>query len=76
MGFTVEEDLNTETSRRLWLEWKRRLDPEHFLDPEKRAQAGSRPGCSMVRDGLIDRGPLLRHHQLQRRQRRRARSAA
>jgi N4-(beta-N-acetylglucosaminyl)-L-asparaginase len=55
MGFTVEEDLNTETSRRLWLEWKRRLDPEHFLDPEKRAQAGFEAGRSMVRDGLIDR---------------------
>ena len=54
MGFTVEEDLNTETSRRLWLEWKRRLDPEHFLDPEKRAQAGAEAGRSMVRDGLID----------------------
>ena len=34
MGFTVEEDLNTETSRRLWLEWKRRVDPEHWLDPK------------------------------------------
>jgi N4-(beta-N-acetylglucosaminyl)-L-asparaginase len=33
MGFTVEADLNTETSRRLWLEWRRRLDPEHWLDP-------------------------------------------
>jgi N4-(beta-N-acetylglucosaminyl)-L-asparaginase len=34
MGFTVEEDLNTENSRRLWLEWKRRVDPEHWLDPK------------------------------------------
>jgi N4-(beta-N-acetylglucosaminyl)-L-asparaginase len=34
MGFKVEEDLNTETSRRLWLEWKRRVDPEHWLDPK------------------------------------------
>jgi N4-(beta-N-acetylglucosaminyl)-L-asparaginase len=33
MGFKVEEDLNTENSRRLWLEWKRRVDPEHWLDP-------------------------------------------
>jgi N4-(beta-N-acetylglucosaminyl)-L-asparaginase len=54
MGFAVEPDLNTETSRRLWLEWKRRLDPDHFLDPEKRAQAGFEAGRSMVRDGLID----------------------
>jgi len=34
MGFKVEEDLNTENSRRLWLEWKRRVDPEHWLDPK------------------------------------------
>ncbi|HUD70612.1 MAG TPA: isoaspartyl peptidase/L-asparaginase, partial [Dongiaceae bacterium] len=26
LGFTIEDDLNTEHSRRLWLEWKRRLD--------------------------------------------------
>src|SRR5687767_605271 len=31
MGFKIEADLNTETSRRLWLEWKRRIDPEHYL---------------------------------------------
>lgn len=33
MGFTVEGDLNTDASRRLWREWKRRVDPEHWLDP-------------------------------------------
>jgi N4-(beta-N-acetylglucosaminyl)-L-asparaginase len=33
MGFKVEADLNTENSRRLWLEWRRRVDPEHWLDP-------------------------------------------
>ncbi len=33
MGFTIEADLNTETSRRLWREWKRRVDPGHWLDP-------------------------------------------
>ncbi len=65
MGFEIEDDLNTETSRKLWLEWKRRLDPEHFLDPEKRAQAGFEAGRSMVRDGLHRPGALLRHHQLQ-----------
>src|SRR5687768_2489643 len=40
LGFTVEADLNTEQSRRLWLEWRRRMDPEHWLDPSKR---GVRP---------------------------------
>lgn len=33
MGFTIEDDLHTETSRRLYREWKRRADPEHYLDP-------------------------------------------
>ncbi len=54
MGFAIEDDLNTDNSRARWLEWKRRLDPEHFLDPAKRAQAGHAAGLSMVRDGLID----------------------
>jgi N4-(beta-N-acetylglucosaminyl)-L-asparaginase len=54
MGFKVEEDLNTETSRRLWLEWKRRIDPEHYLDPKKRGDAALMAGLSMVRDGLVD----------------------
>jgi len=54
LGFKIEDDLNTEKSRRLWLEWKRRIDPEHYLDPAKRAEAGHRAGISMVRDGLVD----------------------
>ena len=29
MGFKIEDDLNTERSRNLWLEWKRRTDPLH-----------------------------------------------
>ena len=33
MGFAVEADLNTEKSRKQWLEWKRRVDPAHWLDP-------------------------------------------
>ncbi len=54
LGFTIEADLNTENSRRKWLEWQRRVDPEHYLDPSKRAQASLEAGLSMVRDGLID----------------------
>ena len=54
MGFTVEDDLNTPESRRLWLEWKRRTDPARFLDPERRAQAGHDAGMQMVAEGLID----------------------
>lgn len=71
MGFTIEDDLNTDTSRRLWREWKRRVDPEHWLDPNGDARKpkpqhekdpgdaaarGLAAGLSMVRDGLIPEG--------------------
>ncbi|MEO5753991.1 MAG: N(4)-(beta-N-acetylglucosaminyl)-L-asparaginase [Chthoniobacterales bacterium] len=55
MGFKIEEDLNTEHSRKLWLEWKRRIDPEHYLDPEKRSAESRRVMEGMIADGLIDR---------------------
>jgi N4-(beta-N-acetylglucosaminyl)-L-asparaginase len=54
VGFRIEDDLNTEMSRARWLEWKRRTDPQHFLDPKQRAQAGYEAGLQMVREGLID----------------------
>lgn len=54
LGFKIEDDLNTEKSRQLWLEWKRRVDPEHYLDPKKRGPAMELAGRSMLRDGLID----------------------
>jgi N4-(beta-N-acetylglucosaminyl)-L-asparaginase len=54
MGFKIEDDLNTERSRERWLEWKRRIDPQHYLDPKKRGEAAMMAGLSMVRDGLID----------------------
>jgi N4-(beta-N-acetylglucosaminyl)-L-asparaginase len=53
MGFKVEDDLNTEHSRKLWLEWKRRTDPSHYLDPAKRAEVWRREGLKMVKEGLI-----------------------
>ncbi len=37
MGFAVEDDLNTDRSRRMWLDWKRRTDPGHYLDPDRSA---------------------------------------
>lgn len=55
MGFTIEPDLNTEASRAKWLEWKRRVDPGHYLDPKKRALAGETASLSMVAEGLLDR---------------------
>lgn len=54
MGMKIEDDLNTEKSRSLWLEWKRRTDPDHYLDPKKRGQAWYDAGLQMVREGLID----------------------
>lgn len=54
MGFTIEDDLNTDLSRKLYLEWKRRTDPEHYLNPDKREEAGRQAALSMIRDGLID----------------------
>ena len=54
MGFKIEDDLNTENSRGLWLEWKRRTDPDHYLDPKKRAQAGFQAALQMAREGLLD----------------------
>jgi N4-(beta-N-acetylglucosaminyl)-L-asparaginase len=65
MGFTIEDDLNTENSRKLWREWKRRIDPSHWLDPDGDARKplprhqkdpGLEAGMSMVRDGLIREG--------------------
>jgi N4-(beta-N-acetylglucosaminyl)-L-asparaginase len=54
LGFQIEEDLNTPRSRALWLEWKRRTDPQHYITPKARAEAGHRAGLQMVAEGLID----------------------
>ena len=54
LGFTIEADLNTERSRRSWLEWKRRIDPQHYLDPIKRLEAGIEATMQMVAEGLLD----------------------
>jgi N4-(beta-N-acetylglucosaminyl)-L-asparaginase len=54
MGFKIEEDLNTERSRGAWLEWKRRTDPLHYLDPDKREAALRQVERSMMADGYID----------------------
>ena len=45
MGFVIEDDLNTPRSRQLWLEWKRRIDPSHYLDPKSAAQPALRLDC-------------------------------
>lgn len=54
MGFEIEDDLNTETSRARWLEWKRRSDPLHYLDPIKREAALRQVEQDMIAEGLVD----------------------
>jgi N4-(beta-N-acetylglucosaminyl)-L-asparaginase len=54
MGMTVEADLNTERSRKVWMEWKRRIDPEHYLDPKKRGGESLRVALEMVAEGWIN----------------------
>jgi N4-(beta-N-acetylglucosaminyl)-L-asparaginase len=54
LGFKIEDDLNTENSRKKWLEWKRRLDPVHYLDPAKRSEAGDRARRQMMAEGLLN----------------------
>ena len=54
MGFTIHDDLNTDRSRERWLEWKRRIDPGHYLNPADRARAGYEAGLGMMADGRID----------------------
>jgi N4-(beta-N-acetylglucosaminyl)-L-asparaginase len=56
MGFTIENDLNTENSRKQWLEWKRRSDPGHYLNPKTRAEAGHKAALPM-----LERRDLRRH---------------
>ncbi len=53
LGFEIEDDLTTEKSRSLWIEWKRRIDPEHYLDPKKRAAVGYEAALQMLREGLV-----------------------
>jgi len=57
LGFEVEPDLNTERSRRLWLEWKRRTDPGHYLDPH-RELARRTAEDSLLADGLLTEDEL------------------
>jgi len=55
MGFKIEDNLITEKSRKLWLEWKRRTDPAHYPDPKSRSEAGNRERTRMAVEGLLER---------------------
>src|SRR4029453_7449777 len=54
LGFKIEDDLNTETSRKAWIEWKRRSDPLHYLDPAKRQAALRQVDLEMIAEGWVD----------------------
>jgi len=53
LGFTIEDDLNTPLSRKLWLEWKQRTDPSHFPTDKDREIASIDAIRRMGRDGLL-----------------------
>ena len=53
MGFRIEDDLNTPLSRKLWLEWKQRTDPKHYLTPKEREIASGEARRQMAREGLF-----------------------
>jgi N4-(beta-N-acetylglucosaminyl)-L-asparaginase len=53
LGFKVEADLNTDISRKAWLEWKRKSDPKHYLDPQRRSELERKVIQQMARAGLI-----------------------
>lgn len=54
MGFEIEDDLNTERSRRAWLEWKRRTDPMHYLSPDRKQAALRQVDRDMMAEGWVD----------------------
>ena len=54
MGFKIEDDLNTERSRKAWIEWKRRTDPLHYLDPIKKEAALRQVDAEMMAEGWVD----------------------
>ncbi len=52
-GIPIEADLNTPHSRQVWLEWKRRSDPKHYLNPDQRSRMNRRVLDSLYEDGLL-----------------------
>jgi N4-(beta-N-acetylglucosaminyl)-L-asparaginase len=58
MGFEIFPDLNTDKSRKAFVEWKRRVDPLHYLDPIKREAAMRQIALDMATEGFYDRNHL------------------
>ena len=59
MGFKIEDDLNTDLSRKAYLEWKRKIDPSHYPTPDKRSEAMSNAISQLAQEGFI---PSARRH--------------
>jgi N4-(beta-N-acetylglucosaminyl)-L-asparaginase len=53
MGFKIEDDLNTELSRERYLEWRRRIDPSHYPDPDRQAQLEPETHKEFARESLM-----------------------
>ncbi len=53
-GFEIEADLNSDESKELWREWKRRVELAGPVDPQKRVQVSNRVMAEMFGEGLID----------------------
>jgi len=54
MGFTIEDDLNSDISRAAWQEWLRRIAPLRDLDETQREAALGDVMTGMVADGFIN----------------------
>lgn len=54
LGFPIDADLNTDRSRKLWLEWKRRMDPDHYLDPRQRSERSFQIIQELIAEGQMD----------------------
>lgn len=55
LGFEIFPDLNTPTSRKAWLEWKKQTDAIHYIkEPVARAAAERAVIARMVADGFIN----------------------
>src|SRR5215831_13485941 len=58
MGFTIEDDLNTPLSRKMWLEWKQKTDPSHYLTQKEREIVHHEARKAMAREGRFAGGQM------------------
>jgi hypothetical protein len=50
---STDAPITTENSRNKWLEWKRRIDPLHYLSPKDRQVAYRRVAMDMIADRIV-----------------------